>query len=80
MNLCEFAKQVKAKYGDFPLQDEFQFDPDSAQRILNAMREYPICLKDCADIIEALAPWCGAFTKDGFLKKLEEILYEISAN
>ena len=74
MNLYEFSKQVKAKYGDFPLEGEFQFDPDSAQRILKAMHEYPICLKDCADIIEAVAPLCGLFTKDEFLKKLEELV------
>lgn len=65
--------RVKAEYGEFPLEGEFRFDPDSAQRILKAMQNYPICLKDCADIIETVAPLCGLFTKDGFLKRLEEI-------
>lgn len=51
--------------------DEFAFDPDSAQRIANLIQNYPLSLKDCADIIETVASWCDMYTTGTCLEYLK---------
>lgn len=52
---------------------EFDFDPDSAQRIANVIESHPMSLQHCAEILELAAPLCTVLTASGFMEKLREI-------
>ena len=53
--------------------DEFYLDPESAERISKVIMENPMCLSDCADILEVVAPFCTAWTTSGFLYRFQKI-------
>lgn len=53
--------------------DEFEFDKESANRIANVVQMYPISLQDCANVLEAVAPFCATWTPEGFIKKINNI-------
>lgn len=55
------------------LKREFEFDPDSAQRIADVIEKHPISLQHCADILEAVAPLCTMLTTGGCLGRINEI-------
>lgn len=44
---------------------EFEFDKESADRIEKVIKQHPMCLKDCADILELLAPLCDFWSATG---------------
>lgn len=44
---------------------EFEYDKESADRIEEIINSHPICLKDCADILELLAPLCDLWSSQG---------------
>lgn len=52
------------------LERIFESDPDSTNRIINTLYYHPLSLKDCADILEIIAPLCTLYTKEGFLHHL----------
>lgn len=52
---------------------EFTFDPPAAQRIAQVVEQYPMSLENCADVLEAVAPYCALFTTDGFIQRLRMI-------
>jgi len=53
---------------------EFEFDPVSASRIEQVVRQYPLSLQNCAELLEAVAPLAGVLTADGACKFLQEIV------
>lgn len=55
-------------------EDEFYLDPEAADRISKVVEENPMCLSDCADVLEAVAPFCTMWTTSGFLRRLREVL------
>lgn len=57
-------------------RDEFEFDPESAIRIAEAVRNYPLSLKGCADIIEIVAPLCEYLSMDGAIRFLNRAVSE----
>lgn len=36
---------------------EFEFDGESVRRIEAVIHRYPICLKECADLLECITPF-----------------------
>lgn len=54
------------------LKNECEFDPKSAQRIANVIEWHPMSLRNCADILEFIAPLCTIFTTDGCIHKIAE--------
>lgn len=44
---------------------EFEFDKESADRIAKTINSHVMCLKDCADILEMLAPLCDLWSPQG---------------
>lgn len=50
---------------------EFQFDIESAERIVKVIYENPISLSMCADILEYLVPYINLLTYDGVLRVLK---------
>jgi len=56
--------------------DEFTFDPEAAQRIANVVRLNAMSMEDCANVLEAVAPYCTELTTQGFLYRLTTILLD----
>ena len=50
---------------------EFEFDKASADRIEKVVQNYPMSLKDCADVLEFIAPLCTIYTAEGFINRLK---------
>ncbi len=53
---------------------EFEFDPTAATRIEQVVRLYPLSLKDCADLLEIIAPLVDILSADGARNFLQEIV------
>lgn len=49
---------------------EFEFDKESADRIENVVQKHAMSLKNCADILDLLAPLCDMFTTSGVLLRI----------
>ena len=50
---------------------EFEFDKESADRIAKIINSHNMCLKDCADILELLAPLCDMWTPEGLQQHIQ---------
>lgn len=55
---------------------EFEFDKESADRIEKVVQQHPMCLRDCANVLEFVAPLCTVFTPEGFINKLKTLFVE----
>lgn len=49
---------------------EFELDDEAAVRISRVVQQNAMTLEHCADVLEAVAPYCTLWTTDGFLKRL----------
>lgn len=73
--------QLLLEYLNLDLDSDFQsirgieqlaeIDNDSAKRISKITNKYPVTLKDCADILEIIAPLCALKTSGGAKKTLQ---------
>lgn len=52
---------------------EFEFDPDSARKIAQRIRENNITLKDVADFLDIVAPKCTDYTPDKVSMAIKKI-------
>ena len=50
--------------------NEFELDDKAAARISRVIQQNAMTLNHCADVLEAVAPYCTLWTTDGFLKRL----------
>lgn len=49
---------------------EFELDDEAAARISRVVQQNAMTLDHCADVLEAVAPYCTLWTTDGFLERL----------
>ena len=54
--------------------DEFTFNPEAAQRIAHVVEQNAVTLEHCADVLEAVGPYCTALTAQGFLQRLNKLI------
>lgn len=52
---------------------EFEFDKKSAERIEKTIRKHNMCLKNCADILELLAPLCDMWSPQGLQRHIQRV-------
>lgn len=57
---------------------EFEFDKESADRIEKTINSHPICLKDCADILEIVSPLCDLYSAKCAKKRIEKFIIEMT--
>lgn len=54
--------------------NEFTFDPEASQRIARVVEQNAMTLEHCADVLEAIGPYCTALTTQGFLQRLNKLI------
>lgn len=57
---------------------EFEYDKESADRIEEIINSHPICLKDCADILEIVAPLCDLYSAKCAKNRIEKFIIEMT--
>lgn len=57
---------------------EFEYDKESADRIEEIINSHPICLKDCADILEIVAPLCDLYSAKWAKNRIEKFIIEMT--
>lgn len=69
----KIGKCTAKSYNDnfYPsLLSEFELDDKAAARISRVIQQNAMTLDHCANVLEAVAPYCTLWTTDGFLKRL----------